>query len=199
MAAHENTERLIIRWRSGSREAGDQLLRRYVPVLAGYFGRRSGSNADELVQRTLIACIRGVERFEGRSTFRSFLLGIARNQLSMYQRAEAFAGRESVPLPTRPEEGPSQLAAVRQEHLILIGALRRIDRDFSTVLRKFYWEEQSIDEIAAELDIAPGTVKSRLSRGRAALRAELLSLSVRENVREEALRALSSWLATRAE
>ena len=199
MAVHENTERLLIRWRSGSREAGDQLLRRYVPVLAGYFGRRSASNADELVQRTLIACIRGVERFEGRSTFRSFLLGIARNQFSMYQRAEAFAGRESVPLPTRPEEGPSQLAAVRQEHVILIGALRRIDPDFSAVVRKFYWEDQSVDEIAAELGIPSGTVKSRLSRGRAALRAELLNLSVRQNVREEALQALSRWLATREE
>jgi RNA polymerase sigma-70 factor (ECF subfamily) len=199
MSAHENTERLLIRWRSGSREAGDSLLRRYVPVLAGYFGRRSASNADELVQRTLIACIRSVERFEGRSTFRSFLLGIARNQFSMYQRAEAFAGRESVPLPTRPEEGPSQLAAVRQEHILLIGALRRIDPDFSIVLRKFYWEEQSVDEIATDLDIPAGTVKSRLSRGRAALRADLSNQSLRQNVRKDALQALSRWLSTREE
>src|ERR1051325_8281799 len=102
MAVEENTERLLVRWRSGSRDAGNSLLRRYVPVLAGFFGRRSNGNAEELVQRTLLACTQSLGRFEGRSTLRSFLFGIARNQYMMYRRAESFAGREAVPIPTRP-------------------------------------------------------------------------------------------------
>lgn len=195
--ADENTETLLVRWRSGSRDAGDRLLRRYVPALAGYFGRRSGDNAEELVQRTLFACVQGVGRFEGRSTFRSYLFGIARNQLMMAHRAEAYAGREAVETPTHPEEGPSQLAAVRQEHLILIGALRRIDPEFSAVLRMFYWGDRSVEEIGAELGIPVGTVKSRLARGRAALKADLLGMQLREDVRNDALRALCSWFASR--
>lgn len=199
MPPDDNTDTLLIRWRSGSRDAGDRLLSRYVPELTGFFDRRSNGNADELVQRTLLACAQSVGRFEGRSTFRTFLFGIARNQYLMYRRAEAFSGRESVVVATRPEDGPSQLAAVRQEHVILVLALRRVEPAFSIVLRKFYWDERSVDEIAAELGIPAGTVKSRLARGRAALKTNLMNITLRDDVRDDALRELSRWLATREE
>jgi RNA polymerase sigma-70 factor (ECF subfamily) len=199
MPPDDNTETLLVRWRSGNRDAGNRLLSRYMPELAGYFGRRSSGNADELVQRTLLACAQSVGRFEGRSTFRSFLYGIARNQFSMYRRAEAFAGHEAVTISTRPEDGPSQLAAVRQEHVILVMALRRVEPDFSIVLRKFYWDERSVEEIADELGIPTGTVKSRLARGRASLKSNLMNVTSREEVREAALRELASWLASREE
>jgi len=200
MGAHDdNTETLLLRWRSGSREAGDRLLHRYVPELTGFFGRRSNGNADELVQRTLLACTQSVGKFAGRSTFRTYLYGIARNQYLAYRRAEAFARHEPVTMATRPEDGPSQLVAVRQEQVLLILALRRVEPDFSMVLRKFYWEERSVDEIARELGIPIGTVKSRLARGRASLRAHLSNVKVRDDVREAALSELASWLATREE
>jgi RNA polymerase sigma factor (sigma-70 family) len=196
-ASEDNTATLLLRWRGGSREAGDRLLHRYVPELAGFFGRRSGSHADELVQRTLLACTQSVGQFEGRSTFRTYLYGIARNQYLMYRRAEAFARHTPVTLATLPEDGPSQLVAVRQEQVMLILALRRVEPDFSLVLRKYYWEEHSVEEIAQELEIPVGTVKSRLARGRASLRAHLESASDRDDVRDAALRELTSWLASR--
>lgn len=198
-ASDDNTQTLLRRWRSGNREAGNRLLHRYVPELTGFFGRRSSGNADELVQRTLLACTQNVGRFAGRSTFRTYLYGIARNQYLMYRRAEAFSGHEPVTLTTRPEDGPSQLVAVRQEQVLLILALRQVEPDFSVVLRKFYWEERSVDEIARELGIPIGTVKSRLSRGRASLRANLESVKVRDDIRDAALSELASWLATRDE
>lgn len=197
MHGDDNTETLLLRWQSGSRDAGNRLLRRYVPELTGFFGRRSGGNAEELVQRTLLACTQNVGRFEGRSTFRTFLYGIARNQYLMYRRAEAFSGAEAVTLSTRPEDGPSQLAAVRQEHVTLVLALRRVEPDFSIVLRMFYWDDRSVDEIAKQLGIAAGTVKSRLARGRAELKANLMTMNVRDDVRADALRELVSWFETR--
>lgn len=199
MSHEDTTERLLVSWRSGSRDAGDQLLRRYVPELTGFFGRRSSGNAEELVQRTLLACAQNVGHFEGRSTFRTYLFGIARNQYLMFQRGRRYTGADAVSLVTRPEEGPSQLAAVRQEHVILVLALRRVEPEFSIVLRKFYWQERSIVEIAAELGIAVGTVKSRLARGRASLKAHLARVHAREDVRSDALRELVSWFETRKE
>lgn len=193
----DNTETLLIRWREGSREAGDRLLHRYVPELNGFFGRRVLGNADELVQRTLLACTQNVGQFEGRSTFRTYLFGIARNQYLMYRRAEAFAGHEPITLTTRPEESPSRLAAVKQEHVILVLALRRVEPEYSIVLRKFYWEERSLQEIALELGIPLGTVKSRLARGRAALKEQLSHGGLREDMRSDAMRELVSWFAER--
>jgi RNA polymerase sigma factor (sigma-70 family) len=195
----DDTERLLLRWRSGSRDAGNVLLSRYVPELNGFFGRRASSSADELVQRTLLACAQNVGRFEGRSTFRTYLFGIARNQYLMHRRARSYSELEPGTLTTRPEDGPSQLAAVRQEHVILVLALRAVERDFSIVLRKFYWEERSVEEIAAELRIPVGTVKSRLARGRASLKDKLANIKARDDVRSDALRELVGWFASRRE
>lgn len=197
-AREDTTATLLLRWRSGNREAGDRLLHRYVPELTGFFGRRS-RHAEELVQRTLLACTQGVGRFEGRSTFRTYLYGIAKNQYRMYRRAEAYAEHTPVTVTTAPEDGPSQLAAVRQEQVLLVLALKRVEPDFSVVLRKFYWEERSVAEIARELAIPVGTVKSRLSRGRASLRDHLESVELRDDVRASALRELATWLASREE
>lgn len=198
MPADDNTETLLLRWRSGSRAAGNELLHRYVPELAGFFGRRSSGNADELVQRTLLACTQSVARFEGRSTFRTYLFGIARNQYLMYRRAEAFSAHEPVVTATCPEDSPSELAAVRQEHVILVSALGRVEPELSLVLRKYYWEEQSVSEIAEELGIAIGTVKSRLARGRAALKASVVHVQPRDDLRRAALSELAGWFTARA-
>ena len=197
MSREDTTNTLLLHWRSGNREAGSRLLHRYVPELTGFFGRRSAGNAEELVQRTLLACTQGLGRFEGRSTFRTYLFAIARNQYLSFRRAEAFAAHEPITLNTEPEDGPSQLAAVRQEHVILVSALGRVEPDLSIVLRKYYWEERSLDEIGRELGIPVGTVKSRLSRGRAALKNELAGIRLRDDVRGAALGELVSWFTAR--
>jgi RNA polymerase sigma factor (sigma-70 family) len=195
----DNTTKLVLSWRSGDRAAGDRLLHRYVPELEGFFGKRARGNADELVQRTLLACTQSVARFEGRSTFRTYLFGIARNQYLMFRRAEAYSGAEPVTQTTLPEESPSQLVAVRQEHVLLMRALERVEPDFALVLRKFYWEEHSLEEISEELGIPLGTVKSRLSRGRGSLKAHLARVPMRNELRKAALSELVSWFTKRAE
>ena len=199
MRPEDTTERLVLEWRAGKRDAGDQLLHRYRPELQLFFGRRSREHADDLVQRTLLACTESVARFEGRSTFRTYLYGIARNQYMMYQRAEAFARSEPVTLPTPAEDGPSQLAAVRQEHLLVLLALRQVPAHFAIALKKYYWKEQPLEEIARELEISVGTVKSRLARGRGALKAALTKLELRDDLRTSALLEVSKWFATRVE
>jgi RNA polymerase sigma factor (sigma-70 family) len=55
----------------------------------------------------------------------------------------------------------------------LASALARLRRDELDVLLLFAWAELSYDEIAAALGVPVGTVRSRLSRARARLRAEL--------------------------
>ncbi|HEV8550771.1 MAG TPA: RNA polymerase sigma factor [Polyangiaceae bacterium] len=195
----ETTERLLVHWRSGDREAGNQLLHRYVPELTGFFHRRSAGNTDELVQRTLLACTQSLAGFEGRSTFRTYLYGIARNQYLMFRRAEAFASRTPVTLATLPDESPSQLAAVRQEQVLVMLALQRVEPIFSVVLKKYYWEDQSLADIGRELGVPVGTVKSRLARGRGSLKANLAKTEVRHEVRTAALRELSSWFAARGD
>jgi RNA polymerase sigma-70 factor (ECF subfamily) len=178
---------LLQQWRSGDRAAADLLLRRYTPLLRSYFARRVARNVDELVQRTLLACIQSIERFEGRSSFKSYLLGIAQNQFFMSLRTESPLGATAAVLCTAPEDTPSQLLAVKQQERILLGALLHLNDEFRTVLEMFYWENQSVEAIAEQMQTAPGTVKSRLARGRAMLKKKILSMNLPRQVRREVL------------
>ena len=166
-------ETLLEAWRAGDRAAGDELLRRSEPVLLSFFRRRTSQNVDELVQRTLVACIHAVAKFEGRSTFKGFLLGIARNQFLMGLRTRKTAEIPDT-LATFPEDGPSQLVASKEELKILLAALQTTQSPFRETLKMFYWDELSVDQIAKILDVPSGTVKSRLGRGRAMIRERLL-------------------------
>ncbi len=67
-------------------------------------------------------------------------------------------------------DSPSQLAAVRSEQELVAEAMRNIPVELQITLELFYWEELKVAETAAATDVAVGTVKSRLSRGRAMLK-----------------------------
>ena len=156
---------LLDRWRAGDRAAGDELLRRCKPILGAFFRRRTGDNVDELVQRTMVACAQAIWNFEGRSSFQSFVLGIARNQFLMSLRSNRPREAPGTDR-TFPEDSPSQLVASKEELRILVAALNATASPFREVLKMFYWDDLSVEEIAKALDIPTGTVKSRLGRGR---------------------------------
>lgn len=165
--------KLIGDWRAGDRAAGDELLRRYIPTLTAFFRKRTTRNVDELVQRTLVACLDAVEHFEARSSFRVFLLGIARNQFLTSLRANTRASESPDPLATFPEDSPSQIVATKQELQVLFAAVAMMAEPFKETLRMFYWDGMSVEDIASSLNVSPGTVKSRLGRGRAMLKDRL--------------------------
>ena len=60
------------------------------------------------------------------------------------------------------------------------------------MLERFYWEERPIAEIAIELGVALGTVKSRLFRGKAMLREELMNSQAPAAVLESAVQRLDA-------
>ncbi|HEY3593056.1 MAG TPA: RNA polymerase sigma factor, partial [Polyangiaceae bacterium] len=179
-----NETALLNRWRAGDRDAGSALLGRYIPTLTTFFRRRTNRNVEDLVQRTLVVSLDAVNNFEGRSSFKSFLLGIARNQFLKGLPAGQRANAEEEPssLTTFPEDSPSQLLASKQELEVLLEALTTVGSPFREVLRMFYWEGMSIDEIAAAMSISQGTVKSRLGRGRAMLKDRLIELNAPQGV-----------------
>ena len=165
--------KLLKEWRAGDRDAGSALLRCHTPALQAFLHRRTRRNVDDLVQRTLLACVQAIGHFEGRSSFKAFLFGIARNQFFMSLRSDSASEREPSGLVVWPEESPSQLFAAKQEHELLGDALAKVSSPFRTVLKLFYLEGLSIEQIAETLKISDGTVKSRLSRGRSMMRGAL--------------------------
>jgi RNA polymerase sigma-70 factor (ECF subfamily) len=75
-------EELVERLRAGDEEAFAELVRRYQRLMQrvarGYV--RTDAVAEEVVQESWLAVLRGIERFEGRSSFKTWLLRIVANR-----------------------------------------------------------------------------------------------------------------------
>jgi RNA polymerase sigma-70 factor, ECF subfamily len=82
---------LLERLRKGDEEAFSELVRRYqrlmLRVARGYV--RTDAIAEEVVQESWLAVVRGVERFEGRSSFKTWLLRIVANRAMTQGAKEA--------------------------------------------------------------------------------------------------------------
>ncbi len=166
---------LLERWRAGDRAAGDELMQLCKPMLRWFFRRRTSENVEELVQGTLVACIQALVNFEGRSSFKTFLLGIAHKQFLMSLRANR--PRQMPPALQYRAPSPSQVFASKEEVRSVSDALNDTSPAFRQVLEMFYWDELSVDEIARTLELPAGTVKSRLSRGRSMLKERIVAAS----------------------
>ena len=195
MASDDSTDvDLMHAWKSGDRRAGDVLLRRYTPLLRRFFARRIAHSADELVQRTWLACIQSLGRFEERSSFRTYLLGIARNQYFMSLRHSYRTAPEQMLPCSVPKDSPSQLVAAKEQERVLLGALLQLSKELRMVLDLYYWQGLSVEAIAEQVRARPGTVKSRLARGRLVLRGKIAEANLSREVQEEVLqRLVRNW------
>lgn len=169
---------LLAEWCDGSDRAGDLLLRRCFPLLYRFFINKVGDASDDLIQQTLIGCVKHREKILESGAFRMYLLKIARSRLYDHLRAlRRHAGHvdddfEQVSVAQTGTSNTSRLGRV-QAAVQIRDALRRLPVDMQVVVELHYWEEQSTAEIALVLEVAQGTVKSRLRRAREALEREL--------------------------
>jgi RNA polymerase sigma factor (sigma-70 family) len=171
-SARDDDETLLAAWAAGDRGAGTMLLERHFSSVFRFFRTKLDTGVDELVQRTYEACIKSRASFRGDSTFRAWLLGIARIQILRYlQREHLRVPEDFDPERTTIREAvavasPSAIVAAREEQRILVDALRAIPLDLQIAIELHYWEDLSMEEIGTVLGIPSGTVKTRLFRAR---------------------------------
>jgi len=175
-------EHLMLDFQRGSREAFGELFARYRDAIYGFFRRRLSQNerAEELAQETFLAVLKGIQRYEPRAAFRSYLYGIAFNLLAAERRKNPAGGtfRE------RPLEGTAEHGATKpvgpvdpadpvgpvETGLWVREALEKLDGTAREVLLLREYEQLSYTEIAGLLRLPVNTVRSRLFRARMALK-----------------------------
>lgn len=162
-------------WRGGDQRAGEQLFERYFDAIYGFFDRRVNADVADLVQRTFLGCVEARDRFRGASTFRTFIFAIARNELFAHYRAQKRGAEIDFGVSSVADlsPSPSALARQRSDQERLLDALRALPVDMQLALELRFWEDLSGPELAVILDVAEGTVRSRLRRGIEALRSHL--------------------------
>ena len=169
---------LLERWRSGDAAGGQALFARHFKPVYRFFRYKVGADADELVQRTFLACMNARDQFRGESPFRSYLFAIARRELYGYLRARPAAEHVDFGVTSIAEivTSPSQrLDRARQiDHLR--EALRRLPVDQQVLLELHYWHEFDAAALANIMGAEPGTIRVRLLRARRALRGAMSRL-----------------------
>lgn len=131
-------------------------------------------DAEDACQDTLIALTRSIDRFEGRSSFRTWLYRLTANRSrSTYQslRGRFLAESGGTPLPERPD--PRTTSVVAGTRLDLLDALERLRPELAeaVVLRDLL--DLTYQDIAVLQSVPEGTVKSRINQGRSTLQRRL--------------------------
>jgi RNA polymerase sigma-70 factor (ECF subfamily) len=134
--------------------------------------------AEDLVQEALLRAWRSFEQFERGTNAKAWLFKIMLNLFSKWR------SRMAMPLVSMDQEAnwPEPFmppAPDPLEHSDVFAALAALKEEHRIVLMLGVVEELSCKEIAGLLNIPLGTVMSRLSRGRAALREQLEQLRSR--------------------
>lgn len=132
---------------------------------------RSPSDADDLVQETLAKAIANLHRFEPGTKLKSWLFTIMRNTfLTNVAKSRRETTGVEIEDPSSGPQAPQEWSAQVREVRAAIGRLPQAQREVLVLVGML---GVSYEEAARICDCAVGTVKSRLSRARAALLVEL--------------------------
>jgi len=188
-AADSDDLRLVESLRTGASQAYEELLARFQQPVYALALRllNDASESADVVQEVFLKVFRNIASFRGQSSLKTWIYRITVNEAHNARRWFFRHRRKEVELDSEPDEArnwkdvipdgcasPFDAAFEREQHVMIEAALEKLSPIFreAVVLRDI--AELSYEEIAEVLGVSLGTVKSRILRGREALRAELV-------------------------
>ncbi len=173
----EALERLVEAARSGDPEAFGALFDRYHAPVYRYVVARVGrpSDAEDLAQLVFVKALEALPRYEARGVpFGGWLFRLARNVVIDHIRTR----REHTTLDliverSTTDDGPDELAVLRQEMDSVAAALRRLTPEQREAIELRFFAGLSAKEAAVAMGRQEGTVRGLQFRAIAALRRDL--------------------------
>jgi RNA polymerase sigma factor (sigma-70 family) len=172
MTGNDDAARIAAARRGDSR-AFAQLVDAHQQAVRGFLRRFAGhwADADDLAQEAFVTAWRKLDRFEGRSSFRSWVCGIgyriARDARRTHNRG---AARD---LSWVAEQDDDEAGAPLEDRLALARAMATLSDDQRAAVALCLGEGFSHTEAATILNMPLGTVKSHVNRGRERLLAAM--------------------------
>jgi len=184
----EEDARILRGLRAGFEESYEELIARFEQPVYGMVYRLLGNQPDacDVVQEVFLKVFRSVHAFREQSSLRTWIYRIAVNEAHNHRRWFVRHCRLEVSLE---QEDPDQLGTLQcaadpgrspfeqamdsETRVLVERALTRINPVFRTAVVLRDIQNLSYEEIADILQVSLGTVKSRILRGRDALRREL--------------------------
>lgn len=179
----------VSRAQDGDRESMERLLEHFQDRVFRRALYRIGDRdeAAEVAQDVFVLCFRKIGQFRGEASFWSWLARIVDNQVknrwdwlrrrgkgrtfSMHDMLRGELGEEDAAWDP-PDEAPDprRQAEGREAIEALEGSMSVLSEDHREILLLRFAEDLAYEEIAAQLEISIGTVKSRINRARGELR-----------------------------
>jgi RNA polymerase sigma-70 factor (ECF subfamily) len=145
--------------------------------------RLSMQDAEDAVQQTMLKAWQGLGGFRGESRFATWITRVLMNEVFQFQRKRArmrleemgdanalTAVLEAGSAMTRRQMSQEQRLLVNERNRLVHAALRSLPESLRSVLLMQFFDERSLEEIAAEMERPVATVKSRRHRARLELR-----------------------------
>ena len=178
---------LVRRAQQGERQAFDQLILRHQPVALSLAIRIVGDRERclELTQEAVLHAYLSLDRLRKPDSFRAWLCGIVVNLCKSHlrrPRVETLSldllsgGRsfDSLPFPDSAPQ-PHEAAEARETHHLILAAISQLSPANRDAVFLYYFEQLSVRETAALLQISVPAVKGRLHKSRRKLRDQLRS------------------------
>jgi RNA polymerase sigma-70 factor (ECF subfamily) len=180
-------EVLVQRFKNGDRSAFSELVERHQNRIFGLCYRWMGNQqaAEEVAQEVFVSLFRSLERFRGDAKFSTWLYRVTVNHCknqNLYRNRRAHGRHES--LDSAPEDGfvreiesgdrGADVGILQSEaERVLQSGLDALEEEHRQIILLRDLEDLSYEEISSLLNLAKGTVKSRLHRARTELARQL--------------------------
>ncbi len=173
-------DELAARFAAGEEEALRMAYDRFGSLVYSLCRRGvADSDADDITQQTFIAAWKSRNRYDPSRPLGAWIVGIAKFKILDAQRA---AGRRrdtaTETMSVVADDAPQQQLDRLADRMVLVDALGSLPAERRTVLERAFFSDLTHPQIAEELDLPLGTVKSHIRRGLASLRDHLEGANV---------------------
>lgn len=134
-------------------------------IRVAYFYVKDWSAAEEVVQDVFLAYAKNMDKFEQRSSLKTYLVKITIHKSHDYLRSWKRKWQQFTVTKTSTQSVETS-AIIEEEKRTLVDAILKLPVHYREVLILYYYDDYNIPEIASLLQCNENTVKTRLSRGR---------------------------------
>ena len=172
-----NESKLVKKLNQRSRSALDQAVSRYTPYVSAVIlrtaaGRACREDVEELCADVFVALWTHADKLDPEQGIRPWLATVAKNKTTDWLRRQC----PILPIPEDapdPAPGPEELVQRRDRSARLWAAVDALGEPDRTLFIRYYYEDDKLKTVAAELGLTQTAAKQRLFRGRKALKAAL--------------------------
>jgi RNA polymerase sigma-70 factor (ECF subfamily) len=171
---------LSIGFARGDEACLQEVFRRLAPLIytIAYRTLDSSSDGEEITQEVFVSAWRARDNYQAeKGSLSGWLIGITRHRIADRQRARGRDLRLVQAVTNTTDQVQPETLSTLVDRIVLTEEIGRLPHPRGTILQLAFWEGRSYPQIAEQLDLPLGTVKSHARRALRHLRTQLAEVT----------------------